>query len=164
MIIPIEGNVNYPITLDASVWIFDDRKIAFEDAFLPEKSIKKKKKKIDPVKQTAERLNKAYETNMRKPINRNLNREEREAALQKSFVMPLKQFIKHTEPKQSATKAILVTSEGDVEIPLENLKNSLLHFSNKGKPITEKGPVHLYYQDGSNKENPIKGITKIIIR
>lgn len=27
MIIPIKGNVKFPITLDAGTWIFDDRKL-----------------------------------------------------------------------------------------------------------------------------------------
>ncbi len=41
MIIQIKGNVKYPITLDPSVWIFDDRKILLEDAF-KDKVIEKK--------------------------------------------------------------------------------------------------------------------------
>ena len=30
-IIPIVGRIKFPITLDPSSWIFDDRKIALED-------------------------------------------------------------------------------------------------------------------------------------
>lgn len=41
LIIQIKGNVKYPITLDPSVWIFDDRKILLEDAF-KDKVIEKK--------------------------------------------------------------------------------------------------------------------------
>ena len=32
----------------------------------------------------------------------------------------------------------------------------ILCFSNNGKPLKEDGPVHVYFGDGSNKQNPIK--------
>lgn len=37
MIVQLKGNVQFPITLDPTVWIFDDRKIKLEEAFLPDK-------------------------------------------------------------------------------------------------------------------------------
>lgn len=159
MIIPISGNVTYPITLDASVWIFDDRKIKFEEAFTDKP---KEDKKVDPIKKKAEELTEAYDPKA-KQVNPGMNKQEREEALTNSFVMPLKQFVDHTEPKDDATKAKLITNKGEVEISLNELENSLLHFSKEGKPLTEDGPVHLYFKDGSNKDNPITGITKIII-
>lgn len=33
MIVQLKGNVQFPITLDPTVWIFDDRKIKLEEAF-----------------------------------------------------------------------------------------------------------------------------------
>lgn len=163
MIIQITGKVKFPITLDASVWIFDDRKILLEEAFSIQ-SRKKVQKENNTVKEAAERLSKAYTTDPRvRHINPNMDKQEREDALKYSYVMPIKQFIENSEPEQSAKLAKLMTNQGEFEITLSQLKNSVLHFSNKGKPIDDNGPVHLYFQDGSNKNSPIKGITKIII-
>lgn len=44
MIIQLKGKVTYPITLDASVWIFDDRKIIFEEAFIAREEEEKEDK------------------------------------------------------------------------------------------------------------------------
>lgn len=163
MIIPIEGNVTYPITLDASVWIFDERKIIFEDAFTNSKKPKKEKEE-NYIKEAAERLNRAYDPRVKRNINRNLNKQEQEDALTYSYVMPIKPFLEHTEPKENAKIAHIITINNVVEIPLTQLENSVLLFSKEGKPITDKGPVHLYFKDGSNKDNPIKGINKFKIK
>src|SRR5690625_94189 len=163
MIIPIEGNVTYPITLDASVWIFDERKIIFEDAFTNSKKPKKEKEE-NYIKEAAERLNRAYDPRVKQNINRNLNKQEQEDALTYSYVMPIKPFLEHTEPNENAKIAHIITIDNVVEIPLTQLENSVLLFSKEGKPITDKGPVHLYFKDGSNKDNPIKGINKFKIK
>ena len=38
-------------------------------------------------------------------------------------------------------------------LPLETVKNAILGFSKEGKPLKEDGPVHLYFNDGSNQQN-----------
>mgnify|MGYP001228263949 FL=1 len=77
--------------------------------------------------------------------------------------MPMIDFYNHAEVNEDAKDVTLVTNHGDVKISLEQLKNAYLLFSIKGKPVKEDGPVHLYFGDGSNNDNPIKGIKKIII-
>ncbi|HLR07813.1 MAG TPA: hypothetical protein VK136_00950 [Bacillota bacterium] len=161
MIVPITGNVVYPITLDPSVWIFDDRKIEFEKAFAtsyePEDG-------DDELKKAAERWNKEVSPkNYISTTNRGIGRSERKEILKRSYVMPIKPFIENAEPKSNARHAILMTRFGNETIALERLKNSFLLFSKEGKPLKEDGPVHLYDRDGSNQNNPIKGIQKIIV-
>ncbi len=34
----------------------------------------------------------------------------------------------------------------------------MMAFSHKGKPLKEDGPIHIIYQDGSNKDDPIKHV------
>lgn len=160
MIIPITGNVSYPITLDPSVWIFDDRKILLNEAFNPKF---KRENEQDEAKQTAERLNQAYHQKVRPPVNKSINKFERDKVLKNSYVMPLEEFIEHAEPNTSSTTVTLKTKSGNESISLEQLKKSLLLFSIKGKPLTDDGPVHLLFHDGSNKQSPIKGVLEIKI-
>jgi hypothetical protein len=160
MIVPITGNVTYPITLDPTVWIFDDRKIEFEHAF----QYSTETKEEDELEKASERFNReVYQQSAKPPVNRSIKKFEREKILQSTYVMPLGDFIDNAEVKPGAENATLATEKGEVVISLEELKESYFLFARDGKPLTEDGPVHLYFQDGSNKENPIKNITKIII-
>ncbi len=160
LIIQLGGKVNFPITLDASVWIFDDRKILFEEAFTQ----KKETKEDDSLKRAAERFNQEiYQQKINPPINKSINKFEREKILKNTYVMPIKSFVESAEFKDDAKSVLLTTSKGDVEISLEQLLNSYLLFADKGKPLADEGPVHLYFTDGSNRDKPIKGIKKITV-
>ena len=48
-------------------------------------------------------------------------------------------------------------------LPLETVKNAILGFSKEGKPLKEDVLVHLYFNDGSNQQNPIRNIRKFTI-
>jgi hypothetical protein len=159
MIVPIIGKVTYQITMDPTVWIFDDRKIILEEAF----SDNNEKNNIDEAQLAAERWERAIGNFSKPPVNKSITKHERENILKYSYVMPITDFLNHAEVKAEATDVTLVTEEKDITIPLSDLYNSYLMFARDGKPLREDGPVHLLYKDGSNKENPIKGIKKIII-
>ncbi|WP_077325937.1 hypothetical protein [Virgibacillus siamensis] len=162
MIVPILGNVTYKITLDPTVWIFDDRKVLFEEAFLDEKE--KDNTKEEELKQASERWDRAvYQQKINPPINQSISRFEREKILVNSYVMPIKDFVEYAESGNDATDVTLKTKHGDVEITLDQLLNCYLLFAIDGKPVKTDGPVHLFFKDGSNKDNPITGIEKIII-
>ena len=75
MIIQLSGKVKFPITLDASVWIFDDRKIILDDAF----SEKPKEEPVNELEKAAERFNvEIYQQKIKPPVNKSINRYERE--------------------------------------------------------------------------------------
>jgi hypothetical protein len=40
----------------------------------------------------------------------------------------------------------------------------ILGFSKNGKPITVDGPVHIYFGDGTNQQEPIKNIKQFIVK
>lgn len=147
MIVMIKGNVHYPITLDPTVWIFDDRKIELEKAF------------------TQRETESESESIFHKPpVNRSISKMEGESFLKNSYVIPLYDFINNAEPKPDATEVEFVCSgEKNQKISLESAKNGYFLFSMKGKPLHEDGPVHFYYRDGSNQDNPIKHIKQITI-
>lgn len=162
MIVPILGKVNYSITLDPTVWIFDDRKVLLEEAFNAKEE--KNENNDDALRKTAENFDRELDTSIiRPPVNKSISRYEGEKILTNSYVMPIKEFLSHSEVQSDATDVTLITEHEEINISLETLENSLLLFSIKGKPLLKDGPVHLFYQDGSNKDNPIKSIKKIII-
>ncbi|WP_368654695.1 hypothetical protein AB4Y30_06605 [Ornithinibacillus sp. 4-3] len=161
MIVQLTGNINYSITLDPSVWIFDDRKIKLADAFNPDAVQEEVEEKL----RTADQLNAAiYEQNVKPPVNNTVKKYDREELLSTSYVMPIKEFIEHAEVKEDAEKAILISEDAEYMISLEQLKNCYLLFSIDGKPIKENGPVHVYLKDGSNQDEPFTSIKKIIIQ
>jgi|SRR5690625_1139639 len=161
MIVQIKGKVKFPITLDPSVWIFDDRKILLDEAF--------EKRTIPEQKEDAQRTAEMFDlevysnTKIKPPVNKSIKRFDKEKVLSESYVIPLEPFIANVELEPSAKKARLVTNDADIIISLEQLIESYALFSYKGKPLVEDGPIHLYFGDGSNKAQPFKHIKQIII-
>src|SRR5690625_4348311 len=162
MIIQLKGQVEFPITLDPTVWIFDDRKVLLEDAF--NQQVEEVNRSDDELEKAADRFNReVYRTSVKPPVNKSITRFEREKILKNSYVMPLQEFLLHAEVKPDSKDVTLTTVNGLINISLHKLEECYLLFAIKGKPVTEEGPVHLYFKDGSNKDSPITGITKITI-
>ncbi|WP_347550522.1 hypothetical protein ABFG93_02990 [Pseudalkalibacillus hwajinpoensis] len=160
-IIPIKGKVNYSITLDASVWIFDDRKIELEE-FLKFDDLAEQNEN-DYIRTQAERWDRER-TGIKPPINKSIKRFEKERVLKESYVIPLKPFLTNACPLENGLKVQLETSNGDhYLITLEEAKNGFLRFSKDGKPLREDGPTHFYYGDGSNASTPYTDISAITI-
>lgn len=161
MIVPIKGNVTYPITLDPTVWIFDDRKVLLDQAFSSNPDVATKE---EPYEKTERIWNQeVYQQKIKPPVNRSIKRFERDQILKSSYVMPINDFIDHAKIKPEAKEAILVTKETHHTIPVESLIDSYLLFAIEGKPLKDDGPVHLFYKDGSNRNQPITGVQEIII-
>ncbi|VEF48540.1 Uncharacterised protein [Bacillus freudenreichii] len=156
-IMPIKGKVKYPITLDAGVWIFDDRRIDLNTYFSEEK---KEKDTADPEFTVAskhwDRVIK--EGAVSPPTLKSERQFEKVKILTGSFGIVLKPFLENAEPEQGASELVIETTEGEYSVPLDEGKNLILAFSKNGKPLREDGPVHVLHPDGSNKENPIKNV------
>lgn len=161
MIIPITGNVQYNITMDPTVWIFDDRKIVLEEAFDKNNN---QLSEDDHLENVAKRWNSDISPHSKPPVNRSISRLEGKKILTQSYVMPIRDFIEHAEINSDAKKAIIGTKNGDVTISIEDLQQSYLLFAIDGKPLKDDGPAHIIYKDGSNKDNPIKAVQKITIK
>jgi hypothetical protein len=161
MIIQLSGKVTYPITLDPTVWIFDDRKIMLEEAFID----RVQEPEEDPLKKSAELFNQEIysQKQIKPPVNKSLNRYEKEQALIHSFVMPIRDFIETAEMRQDAKHARLKTDDEDIIITTSQLLSAYFLFAINGKVIKDDGPVHVYFGDGSNQAHPFKGIKQIII-
>ncbi|WP_077309829.1 hypothetical protein [Terribacillus halophilus] len=153
MIITLTGKVEFPLTLDPSVWIFDDRKVLFENAF----------KEVEPVPDAEEKHwdRSVYQQKMKPPINKSLTREERKKALENSYVMPIADFLATANIQEDATHAVFVTETGEESVALDDLKASMFLFAVDGRSIKETGPAHCYLP--SKQEHPIMAIRQIRI-
>ncbi|KMM38808.1 hypothetical protein [Guptibacillus hwajinpoensis] len=160
-IIPIKGKVNYSITLDASVWIFDDRKVELEEFLKFDNSTEKNEN--DYIKTQSERWERER-TGIKPPVNRSIKRFEKERVLTGSFVIPLAPFLENADPIDNELNVQLISENGDSYVlTMEEAVNGFLRFSKDGKPLREDGPVHFYYGDGSNASDPYKHISSIAI-
>ncbi|MGG4490669.1 peptidyl-prolyl cis-trans isomerase [Metabacillus idriensis] len=160
-IILIKGNIAFPITLDPGVWIFDDRKVdltVYFDEFKIERN---------ELEEYTKAVSKHWDQEIREgaklPENKNHKRTEKEKILNGTFGIPFLPFLKNAEPADSAQYAVFKTRQGDVRMPLEEASALILGFSKNGKPLTDEGPVTLYYGDGRNRDNPVTNIKEIII-
>ena len=153
MIILIKGNIKYPLTLDPSVWIFDDRKIPFEN-FLTGK---------DDTKDCEEKYN-SYEQKIKPPVQASLEKFKQAGPGSGSYIMPLKPFIERSEPAIASNNAILLSNNNTLiaELSINELMESALLFAIEGKQISEGGPGHLYLSNNQTSV-PIKGFSNIII-
>src|SRR5690625_2627061 len=85
VIVQLAGNVGYPITLDPTVWIFDDRKVLFEEAFI-NKDESASTYEVNELDEAAERCNREILLNYtRPPINDIINKFVHEIILYKSY-------------------------------------------------------------------------------
>ncbi|MFD2704944.1 peptidyl-prolyl cis-trans isomerase [Salibacterium lacus] len=159
-IVFIHGNVKYTITIDPTVWIFDERKI---DLNTWEGEEKRKEEEWEAYKKSvSEQFDKDITKGVEAPAKTRTNeaRSKKEQLIHGTFGIPFGSFIGNAGPESSATRVMIETSGGDeYEVALEDAFHLVAGFSENGEPLKETGPIHLYYGDGSNKENPITYVT-----
>ncbi|MBU9720488.1 MULTISPECIES: hypothetical protein [Bacillaceae] len=159
--ITISGNVQHTITIDPGVWIFDDRKVDLDTYF--------SQKTQNHNDREGEKLAKAFDLHRKEGAsvltNGNNVTVSKKELTEKSYGIPLFPFLENAAPLDNAKEVIFERSEGeDFTCPIEEAKEGIIGFSFKGKPLSENGPLHFYYNDGSNKQSPIKNIYNIKIK
>ncbi|HEY8342132.1 MAG TPA: peptidyl-prolyl cis-trans isomerase [Calditerricola sp.] len=158
-VIVIKGKVRYTITLDPTVWIFDDRKVPMAEAFDPARVTEEKAARQDTEVQTAAERWVAALRDGAVPTAKSEALHAAKQALDGDWGMPLAPFLQNAGPDPDATAVICHLENGErVALSMEEAKEAILQFAKDGKPIRDSGPVHLYYGDGRNRDNPIKGI------
>lgn len=156
MIIPVQGNVKFPITIDPTVWIFDDRKVDLDEFFSEQYKETNAEEEYTDVtsKQWSREIT---EGAVFPPTLKSEKKYERTKLLTNSYAMALQPFIENAEPLPNATHLVIVGEE-EVRYPLSELPSLIVQFSQKGKPLKEDGPVYLLHKDGSNLDAPIKHV------
>lgn len=163
LIIHITGKVNYQITLDPSVWIFDDRKVDLDTYFQSEKE------KVDELEKYTKSISKHWDREIMEgavfpPTLKTERKYEKQRMLEGTFGMPFEPFILNAEPAEGTKSLVIEHDDGETELPLNEAFKLILGFSQNGKRLTDGGPVHVYYGDGSNQKYPLKGIKQFIIK
>ncbi|MGG0655967.1 peptidyl-prolyl cis-trans isomerase [Rummeliibacillus pycnus] len=157
-IIQIKGKVNFQITLDSTVWIFDDRKLNLETYFI-EKPVE-----VDPDEEYIEKAGKFWSREIMEgatfpPTLKTERKFDRKDMMTGTFGIKIEPFILNAEPKEDAKTVVFETHDGSqYRFSIEDAKKLIFQFSKDGKMLKENGPVYLLLGDGSNYENPIKGI------
>jgi len=162
-ILIISGKVNFKITLDPGVWIFDDRRIDLTTYFSKEKEYS------DAEEAYTKAVSKHWDREIMEgavfpPTLKSEKKFEKEKVLTGTFGIPLKPFLLNAETASDAKILIVHTINGELEFPLKEAYNFILGYSINGQPLTTDGPVHVYYGDGSNRENPIKMVTGFTVK
>ncbi|MGG0720292.1 peptidyl-prolyl cis-trans isomerase [Robertmurraya massiliosenegalensis] len=156
-IVMLSGNVKYTITLDPSVWIFDDRRKDLHTYF------HEQQEELDTLEEYTKEVSKHWDREIIEgavvpPTLKTEKKYLKEELLTGTFCIPFKPFLKNAEVSENAKTLMIETIDGTVTIPLTEAEKMVLGFSKDGKPLKEDGPIHCYYGDGSNYENPIKNV------
>ncbi|MGC8073834.1 hypothetical protein ACP3W1_25060, partial [Salmonella enterica] len=78
--------------------------------------------KEDELEKAAIRWDQEIYQHVKPPVNKSISKFEREKILVNTYVMPIHDFIEHAEVKPDAKRAVLHNKDGEVAIPLKDLK------------------------------------------
>ena len=159
-IISITGAVQYKLTLDPTVWIFDDRKLDLNTYFDQEKQTADDEKYLREV--GAHWSREIMEGAVFPPTLKTERKFDRKGMMTGTFGIEIKPFLENAEILDEATSVVFDTTDGKSHtFPIEQAKTLIFKFSQEGKPLLEDGPVYILFADGSNRDNPIKNIQSI---
>lgn len=162
-IIQITGNVQHSITLDPSIWIFDDRRIDL-NTFFQDDYVEK-----DELEEYMRNIGKHWSREIMEGATFPPTLEtEKEFELSKeitgTYGIYLHHFLKNATPNEDATSIRFLTETNEeYTYPLHMAEEFILKYSIDGKPIQTDGPVHILLKDGSNLEQPMKNIVTVKI-
>lgn len=160
-IIQIKGKVGYSITLDPSVWIFDDRKVDLDTYFTAEHV------EVNADDTYVEGASKFWSREIMEgasfpPTLKSEKKHDRQQMKIGTFGIVLKPFLENAEPTADASQIIFIDKENkEYTYSIEDAKKLLFQFSFEGKILSEDGPVYILNPDGSNFAAPIKNIVGI---
>lgn len=160
-IIQITGNVNFAITLDASTWIFDDRKLDLNTYFTAEHI------EVDPDEKYVKEASKFWSREIMEgavfpPTLQTEKKYSHKEMRTGTFAMPVSLFLKNAEPKAVASQVAFIDVQGTEYVySLDEANTLLFKFSQDGSML-ENGPVYILDADGKNE--PIQGIVRIDVR
>ncbi|MEC1179491.1 peptidyl-prolyl cis-trans isomerase [Metasolibacillus meyeri] len=162
-IIPIKGAVTYNLTLDPTVWIFDDRKLDLKTYFDEKPTQEDDEKYLREV--GAHWSREIMEGAVFPPTLKTERKFDRKGMLTGTFGIEIKPFLNNAGIKEGATEVVFECRNGEEHrFSIEEAKTLIFKYSHDGKPLTEDGPVHLLFADGSNVNHPITHVEAIRVQ
>lgn len=162
-IVEIKGNVKYSITLDPGTWILDDRKRKLEEFFTG--NIEDDHHLEEYTKAISKQWDKEMLEGNTTPKPQSMTRSKKyikEELKSETYAISFKYFIKNSEPNESAKEIIVQSSNGEMSFPIMQAEKFALCFSNKGKALTEDGPIHVYY--GKTLDEKITDVKAFMVK
>lgn len=141
--IQIKGAVNFPITLDSTTWIFDDRKVSIEDL---EQGVFDGTKPIQ-FEDNREWNRAILEGQTNPPTLNSEIKYKKRSVLEGSFVINMTPFFKTSEPQSNATAIKLFNDEDAIEVPLDLLPYLFFQFAKDGKRLYDDNSVDSFVYD-----------------
>ncbi|SCS48789.1 hypothetical protein [Staphylococcus caeli] len=129
--IQIKGAVKFPITLDSTTWIFDDRKVQIEDL---EQGVFDGTKPIN-FDDNREWNRAILEGQTNPPTLNSEIKYKKRAVLEQSFVINVSPFFKNAEPQDDATTIRLYNDKASIEVPIDLLPYLFFQFARDGKKL-----------------------------
>ena len=159
-IVQIKGNVSYSITLDPSVWLFDDRKKKLEDFFISSET------EEDQLEAYTKAASEHWDREVTKGATPPSEKKEKKKTIKEkltteTFGILFRDFLKNSSPSETAKTIIVVGEDERRAFPIEQAYQFVLCFSKKGKALTEDGPIHVYYNN--NESDKLTKIREFII-
>ncbi|QQE72952.1 hypothetical protein KDJ56_13455 [Brevibacillus composti] len=156
-VIVFKGAVSFPITLDPSVWIFDDRK--FDLSTYQGETGDGDGNAQKYLQGTGAQWDKELREGAALPSERKGLIQERKA-LEGDYAIRMEPFIENAAPLPEATHVRIHREEGEpILLPIQEARRAILQFSKDGKPIRTDGPAYFYLPEMFLAgEAPIKGI------
>ncbi|KYG89377.1 peptidyl-prolyl cis-trans isomerase [Metasolibacillus sp. FSL H7-0170] len=162
-IIPIKGAVTYNLTLDPTVWIFDDRKLDLKTYFDEKPAVEDEEKYLREV--GAHWSREIMEGAVFPPTLKTERKFDRKGMITGTFGIEIKPFLNNAGIKEEATEVVFECRNGEEHtFSIEEAKTLIFKYSQDGKPLTEDGPVHILFADGSNVDNPITHVDAIRVQ
>ena len=157
--IQITGEVKYPITLDSTTWIFDDRKVSISDL---EQGVFDGSKPIE-FDDNREWNRAILEGQTNPPTLNSEIKYKKRAVLEDSFVINMTPFFKNAEPHNNATMIRLIDKNQDaIDVPLDLLPYLFFQFAKDGKRLYEDNAVDRFvYIQNKGYDYQFKHITHI---
>lgn len=162
-IIQIKGDVKFGLTLDPTVWIFDDRKLDLTKYFTEERISRDEMEEYK--RGMGEHWSREIMEGATVPPTLNsekkYKKKEKQEMLTGTFGILFRPFIENAEPNPAAETVVFETLNGEYSFPMEAAKELVFKFSHEGQPLREDGPVHVLLPDGSNLDSPITNVSAI---
>lgn len=152
MIIQVQGNVAFKITLDPSTWIFDDRKIDISGKNLTSEDIT-----FDDDRE----WNRSIIEGSSKPPTLKTEKQyksKKEALTTGTFAIALAPFLEYTEPNAGEDAMIIFTDSESgalIEIPYASRQHVFAYFCKDGKRLHSDGMFDLLFIEGDQIETAL---------